>query len=98
MALNGEAVEMNKMAFRFGRYAAADRAAVEKLAAPKEVDDARRLSQSLDEIITRRVSFLTDYQDGAYGARYRGVGEKVRSAEAVRAPGKQGLAQAVARY
>jgi indolepyruvate ferredoxin oxidoreductase len=96
--LNGEAVEMNKMAFRFGRYAAADRAAVEKLAAPKEVDDARRLSQSLDEIITRRVSFLTDYQNAAYAARYRGLVEKVRSAEAVRAPGKQGLAQAVARY
>jgi indolepyruvate ferredoxin oxidoreductase len=96
--LNGEAVEMNKMAFRFGRYAAADRAAVEKLAAPKEVDDVRRLSQSLDEIIARRVSFLTDYQNAAYAARYRTLVEKVRAAEAARAPGKQGLAEAVARY
>jgi len=96
--LNGEAVEMNKMAFRFGRYAAADRAAVEKLAAPKEVDDVRRLSQSLDEIIARRVSYLTDYQNGAYAARYRALVEKVRVAEAARAPGKQGLAEAVARY
>jgi indolepyruvate ferredoxin oxidoreductase len=96
--LNGEAVEMNKMAFRFGRYAAADRAAVEKLAAPKEVDDVRRLSQSLDEIIARRVSFLTDYQNAAYAARYRALVEKVRAVEAARAPGKQGLAEAVARY
>ncbi len=96
--LNGEAVEMNKMAFRFGRYAAADRAAVEKLAAPKEVDDVRRLSQSLDEIIARRVAFLTDYQNAAYAARYRALVEKVRAAEAARAPGKQGVAEAVARY
>jgi indolepyruvate ferredoxin oxidoreductase len=96
--LNGEAVEMNKMAFRFGRYAAADRAAVEKLAAPKEVDDVRRLSQSLDETIARRVSYLTDYQNGAYAARYRTLVEKVRAAEAARASGKQGLAEAVARY
>jgi len=96
--LNGEAVEMNKMAFRFGRYAVIDRAAVEKLAAPKEVDDVRRLSQSLDEIIARRVSFLTDYQNAAYAARYRTLVQKVRAAEAARAPGKQGLAEAVARY
>jgi indolepyruvate ferredoxin oxidoreductase len=96
--LNGEAVEMNKMAFRLGRYAAADRAAVERLAAPKEVDEARRLSQSLDEIIARRVAFLTDYQNAAYAARYRALVEKVRAAEAARAPGNQGLAEAVARY
>jgi indolepyruvate ferredoxin oxidoreductase len=96
--LNGEAVEMNKMAFRLGRYAAADRAAVEKLAAPKEVDEARRLSQSLDEIIARRVAFLTGYQNASYAARYRMLVEKVRAAEAVRAPGKQALAEAVARY
>jgi indolepyruvate ferredoxin oxidoreductase len=96
--LNGEAVEMNTMAFRLGRYAAADRAAVEKLAAPKEVDDVRRLSQSLDEIIARRVVFLTDYQNAAYAARYRALVEKLKAAEAARAPGKQGLAEAVARY
>ncbi len=96
--LNGEAVEMNKAAFRFGRYAAADRAAVEKLAVPEEVDDVRRLSQSLDEIIKRRAAFLTDYQNAAYAARYRALVEKAKAAEAARAPGKQGLAEAVARY
>jgi indolepyruvate ferredoxin oxidoreductase len=96
--LNGEAVEMNKMAFRFGRYAAVDRVAVEKLAAPKEVDEARRLSQSLDEIITRRVAFLTGYQNATYAARYRALVEKVKAAEAARASGKQGLVDAVARY
>jgi indolepyruvate ferredoxin oxidoreductase len=96
--LNGEAVEMNKAAFRYGRYAAADRAAIEKLAVPKELDEVRRLSQSLDEIIARRVAFLTAYQNAAYAARYRALVEKVKAAEAARAPGKQGLAEAVARY
>jgi indolepyruvate ferredoxin oxidoreductase len=96
--LNGEAVEMNRMAFRLGRYAAADRSAVEKLAAPKEMDDARRLSQSLEETIARRVAFLTDYQNAAYAARYRALVEKLKAAEAACAPGKQGLAEAVARF
>jgi indolepyruvate ferredoxin oxidoreductase len=96
--LNGEAVEMNKAAFRYGRYAAADRAAIEKLAAPEELDEVRRLSQSPEETIARRVAFLTGYQNAAYAARYRALVEKVKAAEAVRAPGKQGLADAVARY
>jgi indolepyruvate ferredoxin oxidoreductase len=89
---------MNKAAFRYGRYAAADRAAIEKLAAPKELDEVRRLSQSLDEVIARRVAFLSGYQNAAYAARYRARVEKVKAAEAARAPGKQGLAEAVARY
>jgi indolepyruvate ferredoxin oxidoreductase len=60
--------------------------------------DALHLSESLDEIIERRVKFLTDYQDAAYAARYRGLVEKVRAAEAARTPCKSGLAEAVARY
>lgn len=96
--LNGEAVPMNLKAFKLGRFAAADRAAVEALAAPKVVDEARRISQSLDEIIARRTAFLTDYQDAAYAERYRALVEKAKAAEAARAPGKQGLAEAVARH
>src|SRR5262244_470496 len=97
--LNGESVAMNQAAFRFGRYAAADRATVEALAVPAEpAAEDRRLSQSLDEIIARRVAFLTDYQDAAYAERYRALVEKARAAEAARTPGKQGFAEAVARY
>jgi indolepyruvate ferredoxin oxidoreductase len=98
--LNGEAVAMNKAAFHWGRRAAVDWAAVEKLAKPVAAvgSDARRLSETLDETVARRVGFLTDYQDAAYAERYRKLVEKVKSAEAVRAPGKAGLADAVARY
>src|SRR5262249_29264156 len=96
--LNGEAVAMNVQAFRLGRYAAVERDVVEALAERKVTDEALRLSQSLDEIIARRVAFLTDYQDAAYAERYRALVEKAKAAEAARAPGKQGLAEAVARY
>jgi indolepyruvate ferredoxin oxidoreductase len=97
--LNGEAVEMNKQAFRWGRRAAADPTAVESLFKPAEAaSDARRLSQSLDEMIDRRAAFLRDYQNAAYAKRYRDRVERVKAVEAARAPGKSGLADAVARY
>jgi indolepyruvate ferredoxin oxidoreductase len=98
--LNGEAVEMNKAAFHWGRRAALEPAAVEALVkpAPEVASDARRLSQSFDEMVARRVAFLTAYQSAAYAARYRRWVEKVKAVEAARAPGKTGLADAVARY
>jgi indolepyruvate ferredoxin oxidoreductase len=97
--LNGEAVSMNLAAFHWGRRAALDRAAVEQLAKPAAVtaSDARRLSEGLDETIERRETFLTAYQNAAYAARYRAWVDKVKAVEAARAPGKGGLAEAVAR-
>jgi indolepyruvate ferredoxin oxidoreductase len=97
IALNGEAVAMNQAAFRWGRRAAVDLAAVEALAKPQE-KEAPRFSQSLDEMVARRVAFLTAYQNAAYAGRYRGLVDRAREAEAARAPGKSGLAEAVARY
>jgi indolepyruvate ferredoxin oxidoreductase len=98
--LNGEAVEMNKAAFHWGRRAVVEPAAVEALIKPKPeaVSDARTLSRSFEEMVERRVAFLTAYQDAAYAARYRRFVEKARAVEAARAPGKSGLADAVARY
>jgi indolepyruvate ferredoxin oxidoreductase len=98
LELNGEAVAMNVAAFRWGRRAALDLAAVETLVAPTAPDPALKLSQSFDEMVTRRVDFLTAYQDAAYAARYRALVDKATAAEAARAPDKCGLAGAVARY
>jgi indolepyruvate ferredoxin oxidoreductase len=97
--LNGEAVPMNLSAFQFGRRAAHDAASVEALVkpAPDSASDARRLSQSFDETVARRVTFLAAYQNAAYAARYKMRVENVKAAEA-KAPGKTGLAEAVARY
>ncbi|UZW60791.1 indolepyruvate ferredoxin oxidoreductase family protein [Lysobacter enzymogenes] len=60
--------------------------------------DDLRLSRSLDELVARRVVFLTDYQDAAYAKRYSDFVAKVREAEQKRAPGSTDLAEAVARY
>jgi len=98
--LNGEAVAMNKAAFHWGRRAAVDRAQVEALVKPvaTKISNAQHLSESFDEMLARRVGFLTDYQDAAYAARYRAWVEKAKAVEAERAPSKCGLADAVARY
>jgi indolepyruvate ferredoxin oxidoreductase len=97
--LNGEAVAMNKAAFEWGRRAALDPEAVAKLVTPITAPtEARRLSGSLEETIERRVAFLTDYQNAAYAKRYRGIVERVRAAEAAKAPGETGLSEAVAKY
>ncbi len=98
--LNGEAVAMNRAAFHWGRRAVFDRAAVEALAKPAagSASDAEHLSESFEETVERRVNFLTAYQNAAYARRYRGLVDKVKAVEAERAPGKTGLADAVARY
>ncbi len=61
------------------------------------LDDAR-LSRSLDEVIARRVAFLTDYQDARYARRYVDLVATVRAAEHRCVPGSTDLAEAVARY
>ena len=98
--LNGEAVAMNKAAFHWGRHMAVDRGAVENLAKPAAAiaSDARLLSESFAETVERRVKFLTAYQNAVYAERYRRWVDTVKAAEATRAPGKCGLADAVARY
>ena len=151
--LNGAAVEMNKTAFAWGRFAAIDPAGVAEAAGlirnaptaaeatPRELpmlkagawegnewgatsaprntrhedelrhvpahgdgnvsflplDDAR-LSRSLDELIARRIAFLTDYQAASYAKRYSDFVAKVREAEERKAPGSTDLTEAVARY
>src|SRR5262249_17580489 len=97
--LNGEAVAMNKAAFQWGRRAVHDPAALERLLKPvAEASGTRRLSQSLEETVARRSEFLAAYQNEAYAERYRNLFAKVRLSEAQRTPGKNGLADAVARY
>jgi indolepyruvate ferredoxin oxidoreductase len=61
------------------------------------LDDAR-LSRSLDELVARRVAFLTDYQDAAYARRYSDFVARVREAETAKAAGSTDLTEAVARY
>ncbi|MBI1777438.1 MAG: indolepyruvate ferredoxin oxidoreductase family protein [Proteobacteria bacterium] len=94
--LNGVAIELNRAAFLWGRHAAHDLAAVEKVATPASTQRPP-LAKTLEEIVARRVEFLTSYQDAAYGERYRAFVARVEQAEHAQAPGRRGLAEAVAR-
>jgi indolepyruvate ferredoxin oxidoreductase len=97
--LNGAAVEMNKSAFVWGRRAAADLKRVNEIASPKMVmTGTMKRSESLDEMIARRVDFLVAYQDAAYANRYSELIANVRRTESAKTPGKTALTEAVARY
>jgi indolepyruvate ferredoxin oxidoreductase len=94
--LNGAAVEMSKAAFRFGRLAAHDMGAVERIMGVAAAPAAPRM-QTLDGIVAYRAVRLTDYQDAALAERYRARIAAMAEAERSKAPGRAGLAEAVAR-
>ena len=94
--LNGVSVPFNKAAFHWGRTAAHDLASVQKLTTPAQVIEFKR-TQSLDDIVNRRVELLTAYQNAAYAAQYKAFVDQVRAEEAKLGKGSR-LAEAVARY
>jgi indolepyruvate ferredoxin oxidoreductase len=96
MELNAVAVEQNKAAFQWGCHAAHDWAAVERLLAPSQVVEFKK-RETLDDLIARRVEFLTGYQNAVYAQTYRMFVHKVRDAEAAANVGGQRLSEAVAR-
>ena len=91
--INGMAVQLNQQAFLWGRRAAHDLLAVEKLAQPAVAEAPR--CESLDEIISDRVARLTAYQSARYAKRYSKLVEQVRRADT---GSDQALSKAVARY
>ncbi|MFN6994236.1 MAG: indolepyruvate ferredoxin oxidoreductase family protein [Aquincola tertiaricarbonis] len=93
--LNNVQVDNNKAAFEWGRRCAHDLAAVQALFKAAQVIQFVK-KPSIDELVGKRVTFLTDYQDAAYAEQYRAFVEKVRKAEA--ALGGTRLSEAVARY
>jgi indolepyruvate ferredoxin oxidoreductase len=97
MELNAVAVENNKAAFEWGRRAAHDAAAFEKLLNPGQVVAFAKRSP-LDSLIARRVEFLTAYQHAAYAESYKAFVQKVRTVD--ESVGAKGLAltEAVARH
>src|SRR5215207_830895 len=96
--LNGEAVKMNLEAFDWGRRAAAEPKVVGFIKGEiTETTESRHLSQSLDEIIARRIAYLTEYQNAAYAERYRLAIERVREAEARTVANSTALTEAAAR-
>ncbi|TAK87908.1 MAG: indolepyruvate ferredoxin oxidoreductase family protein [Betaproteobacteria bacterium] len=96
--LNGVAVEFNKKSFQWGRRAAVDQERVKRIATPADVIPIdQHFSRNLDELIERRVRFLTEYQNAAYADKYKKLVDRVRKVESEKT-GSSKLAEAVARY
>lgn len=97
VTLNGAAIEMNKRAFRFGRLAAHDREALDRIAKPVQKIAPGTNVETLADIVDRRATLLTAYQDADLAGRYRDKVAWAASIEEQRAPGRKGFAEAVAR-
>jgi indolepyruvate ferredoxin oxidoreductase len=95
MALNDVQVHNNQTAFEWGRHAAHDAAAVQRILAPSQVIEFKK-RESIDTVIERRVAFLTDYQNAAYAQNYLAFLTQVQNAESTL--GKTTLTESVARY
>ena len=94
--LNGVQIDNNKAAFEWGRRCAHDLKAVQALYAAQAVIQLVK-RQSVDEIVAKRVDFLTGYQNAAYAADYKAFVDKVRAVEAKLGSATR-LTEAVARY
>ena len=97
--LNGASVDRNQLAFEWGRRAAHDPAKVQALVTPPATVKVVELKRpaTLDELVARRVEYLSAYQNPAYAQRYADFVTKVRNAEGAKLGGKQ-LTTAVAKY
>jgi len=96
--LNGVAIESNKRSFAWGRKAAAATEEVKKIALPEAPLSFETRPETLDEMIARRVEFLTGYQNKRYAKRYSALVEKVRAAETSVDAASEMLSRAAAKY
>jgi indolepyruvate ferredoxin oxidoreductase len=94
--LNNVSVAFNKTAFNWGRTAAHDLPSLVKMTTPAQVIEFKR-TQTLDDIIKKRVQLLTEFQDGAYAEQYKAFVDQVRVKEATLGSSTR-LTEAVARY
>ncbi|KWT85683.1 MULTISPECIES: indolepyruvate ferredoxin oxidoreductase family protein [unclassified Variovorax] len=93
--LNAVAVENNKAAFEWGRQAAQRPEELRKRVSPGQVVEFKK-RDTVENLVARRVEFLTAYQNAAYAGQYKAFIARVQQAEA--ALGKTSLAETVARY
>src|SRR5215510_12727262 len=113
IGLNGVSVDMNLLAFRWGRMAVVDARRVEaavqratgKVEAPRVLDaealalvNATDAQGELRRLLEIRVPELIAYQNAAYAGQYTEFVTRVAREEAQKTPGRTGLSEAVARH
>lgn len=79
--MNKVAVPFNIQAFRWGRYAAIDRQAVEKAAGMHIEEKLYHIPTSFEDVVAHRKKFLTAYQNKAYADRYEALVKRVKAVD-----------------
>ena len=95
--LNEVAIEANKKAFNWGRAAAANLGMVMDLLGAEAAASKPEIATTLEDIIAKRMDFLTDYQSAGYAKRYKKLVDKVQAEEQAAGLGED-LSKAVAKY
>jgi indolepyruvate ferredoxin oxidoreductase len=96
--LNNVAIDANKRAFAYGRLAAYDPEKIEDMVKDVRGDTRpEKISDSLEEMLEKRIPYLADYQNAAYAKRYSDMVERVREAENRVIANSSKLAEAVAK-
>ena len=93
--LNGVAIDANQQAFLWGRRAAVDLKAVERIASPAQ-PILLTMPETLAGLMKRHVAFLSAYQNAAYARQYEVLIDTVKQAEAACGQSDK-LARAVAK-
>lgn len=97
--LNGVGINSNKMAFNFGRLAAHEPKIIEKMLSDVHGDvHEEPIAQTLDEVIAKRVAYLTGYQNAQYAQRYFTAIAGLKAAEETMKTGALAVTEAAARY
>jgi indolepyruvate ferredoxin oxidoreductase len=111
--LNGVSVDMNLLAFRWGRMAVVDARRVEtavatttgKVEAPRVLSveaqalvNATGAQGELRRLVEIRIAELIAYQDVGYARQYAEFVARVAREESEKTPGRSGLSEAVARH
>jgi indolepyruvate ferredoxin oxidoreductase len=95
--LNGEAIELNKAAFAWGRRYAVEPQAVEAAIMQRRGGVSMAVATSVDELIERRASYLKAYGGAATAQRYLTLVRQTAAVEQSIQPGDTRLTEAVAR-
>lgn len=97
--LNGVAIDANKKSFNYGRLAAHDPAKVEEMVRAVKGDvEVETISQTLDELIEKRASYLRAYQNEALADKYKSLVTLVREVEEKTLSGSTILSEAAAKF
>ncbi|HKY92029.1 MAG TPA: indolepyruvate ferredoxin oxidoreductase family protein, partial [Nevskiaceae bacterium] len=95
--LNGVAIEQNRRAFEWGRYAAHDPEGLRERLAPTAVAVAAA-EPSLEDLVRLRAEHLGAYGNAQYAERYRALVQRVESAEASLGAGRDLSTRVAAAY